>query len=142
MVEKAIPPFEAQFPGCKALFAFDNARNHLKLAEDALRVSEMNLEPGGKNNKQIRDTYVMDVNHPEGSFIQSMVLPDRRPKGLRIVLTERGLWPADGRRFLAQWSIKSSTGKSSKPNPRCLDGGHYCARTLLALQPDFCEQKS
>ena len=142
MVEKAIPAFEAQFPGCKALFVFDNARNHLKFAENALRVSEMNLEPGGKNAKQMRDIYVMDVNHPEGGFIQSMILPDGRPKGFKIVLTECGLWPADGRQFLAQCSVKSSTRKSSKPNPRCLDGGHCCARALLALQPDFCGQKS
>ena len=46
LVEKAIPAFEAQFPGCKALFAFHNAPNHLKFADDALRVCKMNLEPG------------------------------------------------------------------------------------------------
>ena len=53
VVEKAIPVFEAQFPGCKVLIVFDNARNHLKFANDALRVSEMNLESGGKNAKHI-----------------------------------------------------------------------------------------
>ena len=36
VVEKAITVFKGQFPGCKALFAFDNARNHLKYADDAL----------------------------------------------------------------------------------------------------------
>ena len=142
VVEKAIPVFEAQFPGCKALLAFDNSRNHLKFAEDALRVSEMNLEPGGKNPKRMRDSYVVDQNHPEGGYIQSMVQADGRPKGLKIVLTECGLWPEDGRRFLAQCSIRSSTGKSSKPNPRCLQGGNCCARALLASQPDFRAQRS
>jgi len=51
VINKAIPAFKAQFPGCKALFAFDNSRNYLKFANDALRVSEMNLEPRGKNTK-------------------------------------------------------------------------------------------
>ena len=102
----------------------------------------MNLEPGGKNAKHLRDTHVIDSNHPEGGFVQSMVLPDGRPKGLKIVLTERGLWPQDGRKFLAQCSVMSSTGKSTKPNPRCLDGGGCCARTVLAAQPDFQSQRS
>ncbi|KAG0639110.1 hypothetical protein HOY80DRAFT_1046121 [Tuber brumale] len=76
VIDKAIPAFERQFPGCKALFAFDNARNHLKFADDALRVSEMNLEPGGKYAKQMHDTYVIDVNHSDGGYIQSLTLPD------------------------------------------------------------------
>jgi len=142
VIEKAIPAFEAQFPGCKALFTFDNARNHLKYSEDTLRVSEMNLESGGKNAKRMRDTFVEDLNHPEGGFIQSMVLVDGRPKGLRIVLTERGLWPQDRRRFLAQCSISSATGKSTKVNPRCLDGGSCCACAVLASQPDLRAQRS
>lgn len=71
-----------------------------------------------------------------------MVLADGRPKGLKIVLTEHALWPAARRRFLAQCSIKSSTGKSSKQNLRYLDGGHCCAQALLDLQPDFRVQKS
>ena len=102
----------------------------------------MNLEPGGKNAKLMHDTWVTDINHVNGGYIQSMVLPDGRPKGLKIVLTERGLWPENGRRFLAQCSIKSTTGKSTKPNPRCLSGGTCCARALLAMQPDFQSQKS
>ena len=142
VINKAIPAFEAQFPGCKALFAFDNSRNHLKYADDALRVSEMNLEPGGKNAKRMRNTYVIDNCYPGGGYIQAMVLPDGRPKGLKIVLTERGLWPNNRQRFLAQCSVKTKSGKSMKPNPQCLNGGACCARALLAAQPDFRNQKS
>ncbi|RPB03377.1 hypothetical protein L873DRAFT_1627462, partial [Choiromyces venosus 120613-1] len=48
VVDKVIPTFEAQFPGCQALITFDNSKkNHLKYIEDALKVSEMNLELGG-----------------------------------------------------------------------------------------------
>lgn len=119
VVDKAIPAFEAQFPGCKALFAFDNARNHLKFADDAPHVSEINLEPGGKNPKIMRDTYVLDPSHPNGGYVQSLVLPDSRPKGLKIILSERGLWPQSSPGLHAQCSILSSTGKSRKLNPRC-----------------------
>lgn len=142
VVEKAIPAFEAQFPGCQALFAFDNSRNHLKYAEDALRVTEMNLEPGGTNKKIMRDTFVTDPREPGGGYIQLMKLPSGIPKGLRLVLTERGLWPNDHPNFRAQCSIPTKTGKGLKPNPICLQGGTCCARALLAAQPDFQAQKS
>jgi len=141
VIQKAIPAFEAQFPGCKALFAFDNSRNHCKFVTDALRVSEMNLEPGGKSARLMRDTYVLDINHPAGGYIQSLQLPNGIPKGLRKGLLEPGLWP-DNRRFLAQWSIKSTTGMSAKPNPRCPDGGSCCTRALLGAQSGIRTQKN
>jgi len=142
VVLKAIPPFKAQFPGCKALFAFDNARNHLKYASDVLRVSEMNLEPGGKNTKAMRDTFVIDANHPDGGYTQKTVFLDGTPKGLKAVLIERSLWPQTVFRFLAQFTIKSASGKGMKPNPQCLSGGNCCARALLAARLDFQQQKS
>jgi len=101
----------------------------------------MNLEPGGKNIRFMRDTYLVNINHPAGGYLQSLQFPDSTPKGLQKVLLERGLWP-ENRRFLAQSSIKSATGKSSKLNPPCLDGGSCCARALLAAQPDFKAQKN
>lgn len=55
----------------------------------------MNLKSVGKNTKVMNDTYVMEANHPDGGYIQSMTLPDGRPKGVRKVLDERGLWPAN-----------------------------------------------
>ena len=140
ILTKAIPAFEAEFPGAQALFMFDNAKGHVKFADDALRVSKMNLEDGGKNAKQMRSTLVIDSQNPNNSWVQSMVTANGTPKGLRSVLTERGLWPTSGSGFLTQCSIKSSSGKS-KPNPKCLKGGVCCARALLALQPDFKAQK-
>jgi len=68
VIKKAIPAFEAQFPGCKALFAFDNARNRLKFPDDTLSLSEINLEPGGKNAKKIRDTFVSQIVTKQGRF--------------------------------------------------------------------------
>jgi len=142
VINKAIPAFEAQFPACKALFDFENSRNHLKFADNALRVSKMNLEPGGSKMKIMHDTYVLDDKHADGGYVQLLALPDGSPKGLKIVLMERGLWPISGKRFLTQCAIKSASGKSTKLNPRCLNGGTCCARVLLAAQPDFRNQKS
>lgn len=47
-INYAIPLFELAFPGCQALFHFDNARNHLAFSKDALRAYKMNFNPGGK----------------------------------------------------------------------------------------------
>jgi len=49
LTSKAIPAFEKSFPGCQALFAFDNAKSHQRYANDALRTGNINLSPGGKN---------------------------------------------------------------------------------------------
>jgi len=56
-IKAAIPIFERAFPGCQALFAFDNASNHTSYADDALRVDKMNLHPGGKQSR-MRDGYI------------------------------------------------------------------------------------
>jgi len=137
---KAIPLLEAEFPGCKALFLFDNAKTHCKYADNALRVSKMNLVDGGKHAKQMRTTYGVDIQHPEGGYLQDILQENGTPKGLKTVLTERGLWPATEGRFLTQSSFKTRAGNTT-PNSKCLKGGNCCASALLASQPDFKAQK-
>ncbi|RPA98268.1 hypothetical protein L873DRAFT_1790414 [Choiromyces venosus 120613-1] len=137
VIDKAIPEFEAQFPGCQALFAFDNSQNYLKYATNVLQVSEMNLELGGTNKKAMQDTFVIDPREPNGGYIKSMTLPSRIPKGLRLILIERGLWLNNQSNFCSQCSIPTQSGKETKPNLQCLQGGSCCARALLASQPDF-----
>lgn len=136
---KAILTFEAEYPGCQALFMFDNAKDHVTFAEDLLRVSKMNLEDRGKNVKPMQRTFVQDKEHPEGGWYQRMVTQNGVLKGLKAVLTECGLWPIDDRRFLRQYTIRSTSGKL-KPNSKCLQGGNCCARVLLATQSDFQAQ--
>ena len=102
----------------------------------------MNLEPGGINKRVMRNTFVTDPREPGGGYIQSMKLPSGNPKGLRLVLTERGLWPNNQLNFRAQCSIPTKSGKGYKLNPICLQGGNCCACALLAAQPDFQAQKS
>lgn len=99
--------FPYAYPDCQALFAFDNASNHACFAENALLAKKMNLGVGGKQ-PQMRDGYnsvtqqsqsmVFPENHPE-------VLLRGKPKGLKQVLIERGLWRTrapDGRAFLLE----------------------------------------
>ncbi|RPB03246.1 hypothetical protein L873DRAFT_1787065 [Choiromyces venosus 120613-1] len=133
---KAISAFEAEFPGCQALFLFDNAKNHCKYVENALRVSKMNMADSGKHARPIHTTYVLDKSHPDGGYYQSIVQNDGTPKGLKSVLTEWGLWLIGGGQFLTQCGTKTMA-ENLTPNPKCLKGSTCCAPVLHALQPDF-----
>lgn len=95
-VYEAIPIFKLAFPGCDALFAFDNASNHSSFASDALVASKMNLNPGG-NVPHMRDGFV----HRDGQmgWVQPMQFGDlderttlrNKPKGMKAILQEREL---------------------------------------------------
>ena len=97
VVERAIPIFEARFPGCQALFAFDNASSHAAFSPDALIAKHMNLSPGGKQSKMC-STYFGEGIQQEMVFPLNYHIPKLRgqPKGLKQVLTERELWPDGG----------------------------------------------
>ena len=48
LIEKIIPSFEeVHGPGYQALIMVDNLQGHSAYAEDALLVSQMNVNPGG-----------------------------------------------------------------------------------------------
>jgi hypothetical protein len=94
--EKIIPEFERLHgPEYQALIMVDNSQGHAAYAEDALLTSKMNLNPGGAVPK-LRDSWFMR----DGCRItQPMVFPADhptsdagKPKGIKQVLLERGLW--------------------------------------------------
>ena len=125
--------FPYAFPGCQALFAFDNASSHCCFAEDALIASKMNLSPGGKQ-PLMRNTINSLQQHP-----QTMVFPDHpdvperlrgKAKGLEQVLRERGLW-RNGLRLQCP---------KVKDVPQCNGQEGCCARRIMASQPDFQAQ--
>lgn len=169
-IYEAIPIFKLAFPGCDALFAFDNASNHSCFAADALVVSKMNLNPGGANVPIMRDGFA----HKDGQmgWVQPMQFGDGedgqfqsfrgKAKGIRQILIERELWPPptlgpEGpgvrqlkpRNVLGEvWKLDCPTrdGRQGCPqDPDCeYTGkavGRCCARTLLANQRDFREQR-
>ena len=55
-----------------------------------------------------------------------------KPKGIRQILKERGLWPAEGLRL----DCRPSDGQAG-----CRPEGGCCARKVLAMEQDFREQK-
>ena len=91
--EKIIPTFEKLHgPGYQALFLIDNSQGHSAYAEDALLVSKMNLNPGKKHPEPMRDGWYYQNGQ---KVVQSMFsdAQHKQPKGIKLVLTERGLWP-------------------------------------------------
>jgi len=86
VLKLAIPVFESAFPGCQAFLFFDNATGHSAYSSDALRACMMNLRPGGGY------AVLRPGRNSMTGAIQPMVIADGTPKGLQIVLQERGLW--------------------------------------------------
>jgi hypothetical protein len=93
---KIIPAFEAAHgPGYQMLLMVDHSQGHCMYRLDALLVSRMNLNPGGKQ-ALMRDGWWMDGNVRR---VQKMVFPANhpehpgQPKGMKVVLQECGLWP-------------------------------------------------
>ena len=82
-VEKAISIFEAKYPNAKGLFIFDNAPLHKKVSDDVLNADKMNVNPGRKQ-PIMKDTIWNGTT-------QKMTLPDGTPKGMKLVLDERGV---------------------------------------------------
>ena len=65
------------------VWLFDQSSGHCAFREDALNVKRMNVGPGGAQ-PQMRDT-MWDGR------VQKMVLSNGQPKGMRLVLQERGI---------------------------------------------------
>ena len=79
---KAVDIFEAKYPGVIGMFIFDNAPSHRKVPEDTLNVKLMNVGSGGVQPR-MKDT-IWNGNKQEMNF------PNGTPKGMWIILEERG----------------------------------------------------
>ncbi|RGB33345.1 hypothetical protein C1646_761801 [Rhizophagus diaphanus] len=125
---RAIPIFEKTHPGEIAIFAFNNSSSHGKYADDALNANHMNLNPGGKQAK-LRDTVfnrqIQYMNFPDDYHDRNL---REKPKGMRIILEERGLWPSIGLRVYCG-------NNEYNVNSQC------CAKHILLNQPDFLNTK-
>ena len=82
-VNLAMDIFERKYPQCEALFIFDNAPSHMKKLDDAINADVMNVKPGDKQPVMRASLYNIEV--------QEMTLPDGTPKGMKMVLEERGV---------------------------------------------------
>lgn len=135
VLDVALPVFRAAFPDFVGVWIFDNSSNHGCFAPDALRVEKLNLGPGGKQ-PHLRDGFIHGQQASQSmQFPPDYDNPDLagKPKGIKQILKERGLWPAEGLRL----DCRPSDGQSTSCRPE----GGCCARNVLAAQRDFCEQK-
>ncbi|GBB96329.1 hypothetical protein RclHR1_02730001 [Rhizophagus clarus] len=60
--------------------------NHTAFKSNTLVASRMNLKPGGKQSK------MKGINFGPNNQYQSMINDDGKPKGMKQILIERGLW--------------------------------------------------
>jgi hypothetical protein len=127
---KLIPAFERLHgPGYQALIMVDHSQRHAAYAPDALLVSRMNTKPGGKQAR-MRDGWYMRDGH---RVAQPMIFPPNhpqypdQPKGIKVVLTERG------------FDVRTLRSKC-KGSCRDPDAIMCCCKRLLELQRDFKEQ--
>ncbi|KAF0741541.1 hypothetical protein Ae201684P_017549 [Aphanomyces euteiches] len=130
---KALAAFEFLHPNATALFTFGQSTNHGAFASDALRANCMNLGSGGSQPIMRNGSFGFDktpqsmcfpINHENPSLAG-------KPKGLRIVLQERGLWRGEMRLKCKETVVLSNS------NPVVC-----CARHCMAAQPDFLQQQS
>ena len=122
-VKVAIPIFNAAFPGCQAIFEFDNASNHCSYTTDALRVENMNLNPGGKQGK-LREGFMHSKFLPQSMLVPwnyHGLEPADRPKGIKRALRKRGLWPERGLTLVLECPTTYN-------RPGCNPQGGCCAR--------------
>jgi hypothetical protein len=108
----------------------DNSQGHSAYSEDALVVSRMNVNPSGKQARMHNGWYTRDgqtVSQPM-IFPQDHAAYPNEPKGIKAILTERGLYQA---RLRGKCKSKCET-----------DRVDCCNKRILELQPDFQQQKS
>ena len=98
---------------------FDNSCNHNTFAEDTLIVSRMNMKDGGK--QPLLRTGKMPDSSPH---IMMFTDVDRtvKPKGIRRILEERGLWIPGLKR-------KCNACTQHNPDPNKID---CCATRVLS----------
>jgi len=128
----AIPIFEIIHPNSIAIFAFDNSTNHGAMAKDALNVSKMNVNPGGKQSLMRSTVYGTNQAFQSMVFSSDHPIYPNQAKGMKQILIERGLYYEGliGDCQLCKEKIDDITRTDC------------CMRKILSLQNDFISQKS
>ena len=124
LLHVAIPIFKEAFPGCQAIFLFDNVTSLAAFADDALLVSPMNLNPGS-----IQPLMRNGMFYCHSKPISQSMSENDIPKGMRKALEECSLW---------------RQGLKADCRPKCvktMTASDCCARKILGNGRDFREQR-
>ena len=118
-LKDAVVIAEHVYPGDNhtLVWLFDQSSCHKAFAEDALNARRMNVRPGG-NQPQMRDTVW-------GRKVQTMVMADGTPKGMKMVLEERGI----------------NTSRMNADNMRIVLANHEDFRTEKTLVEKYIESR-
>jgi hypothetical protein len=164
---KAIDIFNTAFPNDIAVFAFDNSSGHACKAPDALNAYRMNLNPGGKQ-PLMHDTafyrldgslqlQYMSFQPFDSEWDTDELIPAEligKPKGIKRVLQERGLWipglkkqcgrqKKDKNTYFGDRLFEETMEEyDTRVSDRCEAGKSCCALRTLEAQQDFREEKS
>ena len=160
--KKAIDIFNKAFPGDIAVFAFDNSSGHACKGKDALVANRMNLRPGGKQpamrNTKWGNGIEQSMVFLDGDRDWDTGVPIRpelvgKPKGMKRVLQERGLWndglkkqcgrqKKDKSNFEEREFQESLEEYQARVADRCEVGKNCCALRILESQDDFKNEVS
>ena len=146
-----IPLMKSLHPECDILVAFDNYMTHHKRAPDGLEVHDfLPLKDNGKNAPLMRNTSF--VNAVGETIEQTMMTAQGKQKGIKTILSERGLW--DNRMRLECHACMNKIPLNKRRDYYVDDFGEplydddhmmftdsCCARGCLRRQPDFAAQK-
>jgi len=160
--KKAIAIFNKASHGDIAVFAFDNSSGHACKAKDALVANRMNLRPGGKqpkmHNTKWGDGIEQSMVFLEGDkeWDTNIPIPPeliRKPKGMKRVLQERGLWRENLKKQCGRQKNNKSNFEDcvfqetmehyqARVADRCEVGKGCCALRILEAQDDFANEVS
>jgi hypothetical protein len=88
-LRETIEAFEEMHPNCQGQFVFDNSTIHQHLASNALIVTNMTLNGGGKNvSTSMKNGWYFE----EGERIEQPMIARNKERGLRTILDERDLF--------------------------------------------------
>ena len=131
VLNSAIPIFEIIYLNFIAIFAFDNSTNNGAIAKDALNVSKMNVNPGGKQSLMRSTVYGTNQVFQSMVFSSDHPIYSNQAKGIKQILIERSLW-YEG--LIGNQLCKEKIDDITRTD--------CCMRKILSLQNDFISQKS
>jgi hypothetical protein len=131
--EEVLVAFAELHPNAIALFTFDQSTNHAAFAPDALRASNMNMNPGGA--QAIMRPGKFSDGREQPMVFEAGTENAGQAKGIKQVLLERGI-------DVAAHGLRMKCPNENVDVSAIEEVLMCCARHCVASQPDFRSQVS